>query len=215
MNRLNGPCFLDDTFIDPYLLKSWLYQYIDYRRSEEDGKYSRKISKTFPKHLWEKNIPILEKALTANNEAHEPDYEGNIHLNMANNYYLLLNYPRALHHYKMAQKYKSRFDSKIDEALFYFHFAYSYWQNGEIDEAKAEINRALSIYKSMARGKNIKRYKKQVYILYKYIALFNRWEKKYNKAIKWYRKIIDFAGASRIQIDRARYYQELPIATRN
>ncbi|MCP4136258.1 MAG: hypothetical protein GY754_35135 [bacterium] len=209
MEFIEWAIFLDESFVEPFILKSWIYQYVDLKKKEGQRKLDYKISKYFPTYLWERNIDILERALVANNEGTHPENEGNIHLNIANNYFLLLNYPRAIRHYKEAREYKKNYGSKREEAFFYYHMGYCFWQIGELDDAKEEMRKALNIYESLATGRNLRRYKNQLYLLYKYFALFNRSEEKYTEAINWYQKILDFASRNRVSIDRGRYLQEI------
>ncbi|HPJ36026.1 MAG TPA: hypothetical protein PK358_14400, partial [Spirochaetota bacterium] len=206
--QIEWALFYDDTFIEPYLLKSWIYQYVDLQRKEFGDDIESSIEGFFPKRLWEKNIPILERALNANNEELQPENEGNIHLNMGNSYFLLLNYPRALNHYRLAEKYKKNFGTDIEKALFHFHFGYTLWQNGEIKEAREEITKAYGVYSTLSAGSS-RKYKNQMLTLYRYFALFSRYEGKYREAIRWYRRIIRFAENSGIEIDNARYLQEI------
>lgn len=200
--------FYDDTFIEPYLLKSWIYQFIDLQRKEYGDDIESSIGSLFPQRMWEKNIPLLEKALDVNNEKIHPENEGNIHLNMGNSYYLLVNYPRALYHYRLAQKYKKSFGSDIENVLFHFHYGYTLWQDGEIKEAREEISRAYDIYSRLSGGSAVK-YKQQILILYRYFALFSRYDEKYDEAISWYKKILRHADDTGLEIDRARYLQEI------
>ncbi len=208
-SQIEWALFIDDTFIEPYLLKTWIYQYIDTERKNRDRSDNSAIAKFFPERLWEENIQVLEKALNANSEDLYPENEGNINLNMANNYFLLLNYPRALRHYKEADKYKKYFNSEIEKALFHFHYGYCYWQNGETGAAKAEIEKAYNIYRTLAASAPPKQYANQYLVLYRYFALINRYEEKYDEAINWYQRILDFADSSGISIDKARYLQEI------
>ncbi|MFA5518867.1 MAG: hypothetical protein WDA74_06370, partial [Spirochaetota bacterium] len=208
-NQIEWALFIDDTFIEPYLLKTWIYQYIDTERKNRDRFDNSAIAKYFPERLWEENIQILEKALDANDESLFPENEGNINLNMANNYFLLLNYPRALRHYKEAANYKKLFNSEIEKALFHFHYGYCFWQNGETREARGEIEKSFNIYRTMAASAPPKTYANQYLVLYRYFALINRYEGKYDEAIKWYEEILSFADQNGISIDKARYLQEI------
>ena len=210
MDQLDWALFLDDTFVDPYILKSWIYQFIDLKRNDEAADTAL-INDYFPEYLWERNITLLEKTLTVNNEAKYRENEGNIHLNIANNFFLLSNYPRALSHYREALKYKKSFGSRIEEALFYFHLGYAYWQNGDIRSARNEINKALIIYESLGSGKNLENFKYQIYTLYRYFALFYRMDENYREAIKWYNRLLDFASANKLKVEksRARFLQEI------
>jgi len=207
--QIEWALFIDDTFIEPYLLKTWIYQYIDTERKNRGRSDNSVIGKYFPERLWEENIQILEKALDANNESLYPENEGNINLNMANNYFLLLNYPRALRHYREAARYKQRFNSEIEKALFHFHYGYCYWQNGETEPARAEIQKAYNIYSTLAASAPAKEFANQHLILYRYFALLSRYEGKYDEAINWYQRILTFADSNSISVDRARYLQEI------
>jgi TolB protein len=207
--QIDWALFIDDAFIDPYILKSWIYQFVDSERNTYGDEVKKYAGKFFPEHLWEENLVILEKALNANDEKISPENEGDIYLNMANNYFLLLNYPRALNSYKLAGKYKKKFGSEIENALFNFHLGYSFWQNGEIKAADNEIKKAYDIYRTLSLSGGSEKYKYQFLTLYKYFALFSRYENKYDDAIEWYKKILKFADDNKLEIDRARYFQEI------
>lgn len=207
--QLDWALFLDDTFIEPYILKSWIYQYVDLDRNTFGDEAEKNAGKYFPKHLWEENIAILEKALNANDERVKPENEGNLHLNMANNYFLLTNYPRALNSYIQAEKYKKVFGSDIEKALFHFHLGYSLWQNNEVKAAGIEIKKAYEIYNALSAGMGTEKFKYQYLTIYRYFALFSRYEKNYPEAISWYKKIMKYAEDNKLAIDRARYLQEI------
>ena len=207
LEQINWAVFFDDTFVDPLLLKTWIYQYMDMRRSE--GLYTSVIDKHFPARLLERNIDTLEKALDANDEIKYPQKEGNLYLQMANNYFLLLNYPAALRSYEKVTGFKKKYSSRFEEALLYFHRGYCFWQDGKIREAEIDMSRALDIYRSVALGKNEKKYRNQIYTLYRYFALFSRIDGNYKEALSWYRKILNFSAQYSISVDRARYYQEI------
>ena len=72
VNELDWALFIDDTFIDPYMLKGWVSQYVDLRRRDDlrrtGGRNERLFSEFFPRHLWEANIALYEKALEMNDE---------------------------------------------------------------------------------------------------------------------------------------------------
>ncbi len=207
--QIDWALFIDDTFIEPYILKSWVYQSIDLDRNLSGEDVEKYAGKYFPKHLWEENLVILEKALNANDENTKPENEGDIHLNMANNYFLLLNYPRALKSYRLAEKYKKKFGSDIEKALFHFHLGYSLWQNNETGLADTEIKKAYDIYNSLSAGGGTEKFKYQYLTIYRYFALFSRYEKKYSEAVVWYKKILKFAEDNKLTVDRARYFQEI------
>lgn len=211
MEQISWALFIDDTFIDPVLLQGWIYQYVDLKRKDDDengGRNAGLFNEYFPPYLLEKNIPIYERALESNNEGLYPEKEGNLHLNTGNTYFLLSNYSRAFMHYKLAQKFKKTYGSKIEEALFYYHLGYCYWQNDDIPNARREMEKSLFIYSTLSSGKP-ERFSRQIYYLYRFFALFDRTERKYNESIAWYKKIIDFTDKYGIKIDKARYMQEI------
>ncbi|MGV7929986.1 MAG: hypothetical protein AB2L13_13980 [Spirochaetota bacterium] len=213
VDELDWALFIDDTFVDPYLLKGWVLQYVDLRRGddrrESGGGNESLFARFFPRHLWEGNIRMYEKALEINDEALNPGKEGNLHLNMANSYFLLTNYPRALNHYELAARFKRGFNSRIEEALFYHHLGYCYWQAGRYGRAREELKKTLDIYRTMASGRNVRRYRYQIADLYRFFGLLSRMENDHAQAIAWFNRVLDFAAANRLRIDRARYLQEI------
>ncbi len=213
VEQIDWALFMDDTYVDPYLLKGWVFQYVDLKRKEDQqetgGKKEGVIGDVFPKYLWERNIGIYEKALGINDEKKYPEVEGNLHLNIGNTYYLLSNYPRALRHYEDVLKYKLHFNTEIEEAIYRFHLGFCYWQNDEIEKARDEMNRTLGIYQRLSAKEGASKYKLQIYYLYRYFALFSRMEENYKDAIAWFQKILQYADSNKIKVDRARYVQEI------
>ncbi|HOO71348.1 MAG TPA: hypothetical protein PK926_06260 [Spirochaetota bacterium] len=204
----NWSIFIDDSFVDSFILQCWMYQYLDLKR-ESSADDDTTISRHFPAHLLEKNIPLLEKALEMNSEGRDPDKEGDIHLNLANTYFLLRNYSRSLFHYRKSSELKKRFSSLTEEALFNYHLAYSLWQQGEEKQAAGIMERVLQAYSSTNIAGSGRRNAEQLYLLYRYSALFKRVQGEYAKALDWYGRIIELADRYSLAIDRARYYQEM------
>ncbi len=207
MEHINWALFLDEKFIDSYLLKSWIFQYLDLRRVEGGVDADKIISKYFPKFLLEENLVFLTKAIKINDENINRSSESKLHINLGNSYFILKNYPRSLYHYNKVSELGQGFNSKVEEAIFHFHNGYANWQNGNIPKARLEMKTAYNLYTvnfSNTRNTNF-----QKMIFYKYFAFFNRMDKDYKSAIKWYKKIISFSKKSRIRIDNARYYQEI------
>ena len=204
--------FMDDTFSDAYLLKGWIFQYIDLLRTDEsDGNYNavKTADKYFDKYLFEKARALYLKAVSVNNEKKNPEKEGNLFLNLGNVNFLLMNYSDALSAYKSAQIYKKNYGSKIEEAVFLYHLSYCYWQNGDFAKAKEEMNKVYSVYRSLITSKNRKDYANQLYHIYKYFALFERMDGNYPEAEKWYLRMIDHARKYGIKYDEVRLYQEI------
>jgi len=204
--------FMDDTFSDAYLLKGWIFQYIDLLRADEsDGNFNavKTADKYFDKYLFEKARALYLKAISVNNEKINPDKEGNLYLNLGNVNFLLMNYSEALSSYKSAQIYKKNYGSKIEEAVFLFHLSYCYWQNGDFVKAKDEMNKVYSIYRSLITSRNRKDYAFQLYHIYKYFALFERMDGNYSEAEKWYLRMADHSRKYGIKSDEVRLYQEI------
>ncbi|MBP8081798.1 MAG: PD40 domain-containing protein [Spirochaetes bacterium] len=204
--------FMDDSFSDAYLLKGWIFQYIDLLRLDEsDGNFNavKTADKNFDKYLFEKARALYIKAISANNEKNNPEKEGNLYLNLGNVNFLLMNYSEALSAYKSAQIYKKNYGSKIEEAVFLYHLSYCYWQSGNYSKAKEEMAKVHSVYRSLITSKNRKDYAFQLYHIYKYFALFERMDRNYAEAEKWYQRMIDHAKRYGIKSDEARFYQEI------
>ncbi len=212
MNQVEWANFIDDTFIPSFLLKGWIYQYVDMLRNREvndfDSRYTHLFDEYFPTYLWEQNISIYEKAIKTNDERSKPEQEGNLHLNLANVYFLLNNYPRSLRHFKKASEYKTLFESPIQEAMYHYHFGYCYWHDGDLESARHELQTSLLIYRNLAAG-NTRRYSTEIYNIYRYFALFDITEKNYDRAVTWLRRIMNFAKKNNISIDDARYLQNI------
>ena len=212
VEALNWALFMDDSFSDPYLLKGWLYQYVDYRREYEEQKeypLAKHLAAYFPVNLLEDNIEVYEKALQANNELRYSEKEGNIHLNLGNTYFMIRNYPEAITHYQAASKYKKTFSSKEEEAYFSYHLAYCHYQMGDNKSALNEFKRVIAIFKDISGGKVNRTNVKAFLQVYRYYSLIARLEGDYKNAIKWYNEMLNVAAKYNINIDRARYYQEI------
>jgi len=200
--------FIDDSYVDPYILQSWINQKLDVMREQSSA--SRKaVDRYFPQHLLEKNIPMLEKALAMNNEDSDREKEGDIHLNLGNAYFLLTNYARASYHYGRAAEIKRKFGSPLGEALFNFHRAYCLWQQGDTERAGAVMQKVIAHYESRGGSKPEDDRAGQLFILYRYMALFSRTEGRYAEALAWYDRIIRHCDRYSIEFDRARYKQEM------
>jgi TolB protein len=206
LDQLDWALFMDDTFCDPYLLQGWINQYVDLHRDELKAKNSFRdldaYDDLFPSHLWEQNLLVYQKGLDVNNEVKYPDKEGSLHMNLANTQFLIRNYPAAYEQYTLASKYKKNFGSKKEEALFRYHFGYCQWQNGDLPGAKREMQRVLDIYN--AAGGNRREAAEQRCILYRYLALFERSDKNYGKALSWYAKLLDESSRYKVKTDISR-----------
>ncbi len=214
LRHIDWSLFIDDAFVDAYLLKGWIYQYVDELRVSFPSK-KRIIDAYFPEYLWEKSIPLYEKALAANNENQYPHKEADIHCNVGNIYFLLKNFNLASRHYAKAVEYKKTFSTLKEEALFYYHYGYCLWQQGNYAGAYTSMQQAYSIYKAIAQ-KNESAIANTLYVLYRYFALFERMQGNFEQAIEWYTKALDHCtkfqcgqGQSRVYIEIAECYRKM------
>ena len=213
LDQIAWAIFMDDAFVDPYILQGWVYQSIDNIRKEAEKSNSWKrlgtFNKAFPLYLWEANTAVYLKGIQENDEVRFPDKEGSLYLNLANTNFLLMNYSSALKNYSKAAEYKKGFSSRKEEALFRYHLAYCYWQAGQIDRARSEMSLLLGIYKSMASGESGKQYAEQIITIYKYLALFERSDSRFNEAFEWYRQALADSAKYKVSIDTERIWIDM------
>ncbi|MDH5656803.1 MAG: hypothetical protein OEZ34_12900, partial [Spirochaetia bacterium] len=160
---------------EAYILLSWLYQYIDQRRTTHvkrpiyffekifnyltrtrsarltDGVFYSQIYKNyFPDRLYEENVDLLQSALQFSNEA-TPHETAAVHLNLANNYFNLYNFIKSEEHYAFVNHYVKNFNADVFEsykqkALFHYNYGRSFFQNGKYNDAAENYDAALNIY---------------------------------------------------------------------
>ncbi|MCR9140988.1 MAG: hypothetical protein NXI24_01865 [bacterium] len=190
---------VDPLNVDAYLLQGWLYQYIDDRRSEavqtvptfieniyyyitrsnpatlSDGRfYADLYQNYFPENLYESNVELFRQALQKV-EGEAPDQAtGNLHLNLANNYFKLLNFQRATEHYEKSENYIQRaarknqsapFDNYRRHALFHFNMGRALFYEGRLDEAARRLQKAYDIYDESERKPLHERFSTLNYVL--------------------------------------------------
>jgi len=207
LRHIDWSLFIDDTFVDAYLLKGWIYQYIDELRVRFPSR-KRLIDSYFPEYLWEKSIPLYEKALAANNENLFSQKEADIHCNIGNIYFLLKNFNLASRHFAKAVEYAKAFSTLKEEALFYYHYGYCLWQQGNYAGAYSSMQQAFTIYRAIAQ-KNESAIADKLYVLYKYFALFERMQGNYEKAIEWYKKALEHCVRFQCGESPSRLYIEI------
>lgn len=207
LRHVDWSLFIDDMFVDAYLLKGWIYQYIDELRVLFPSK-KRVIDAYFPEYLWEKTIPLYEKALAANDENIYPQREADIYCNTGNIYFLLKNFNLAARNYAKAIEFKKVFSTLKEEALFYYHYGYCLWQQGNYTGAYSSMQQAYDVYKAIAQ-KNESAIADTLYTMYKYFALFERMRGNYDKAIEWYSKALVQITRFQIGESPSRLYIEI------
>ncbi|HMV41083.1 MAG TPA: hypothetical protein PLS71_13745 [Leptospiraceae bacterium] len=153
--------YANPNYTDAYLLLGWLYQYIDVRKkglvypeNETDSEVFESLyAKFFPYKYLEENISLYSQIL----QFLGPNYENkkalsDIHLNLANNYFLLSNYPKAFTEYQEVENLskfileKNRFENYRQKAVYYFNLARIHVYNGKIKESIPYLKNALELY---------------------------------------------------------------------
>lgn len=197
-DELKWVSYMDEEFLEAYLLQGFIYSFVDVRRQQDGHSYGDVYKKYFPDFLLEQTVSIYRKALRINDETRFPNQEGNFYLNLGNSYYLLRNFPKALSQYQKVLEYKNLFDSPTQEGLFYFHLAYSYWQSGDSKKAEKYLVRVEEIYRDQwnkSQGARRKRLKQTLMRIDQYRAMIKRVQGDYDSAVSLYKKLL-------AQIDR-------------
>ncbi|MCE9500764.1 MAG: hypothetical protein K8R21_09720, partial [Leptospira sp.] len=152
--------FADPQFSDAYQLLGWLYQYIDIvksAKSNPDGipegeYYAAAYLKYFPEKNFEINVEYYRQILDFLGESPNKKILSDLNLNLANNYFLLNNYPRAKDHYQATGKLskfiveKTQFENYKQAALYHFNFARTSIYIADYAKAIEELDIAAKIY---------------------------------------------------------------------
>ena len=160
-NDLQWIIYANPEYTDAYLLLGWLYQYIDIRKNtitfpenEKDAEVFESLyTKYFPYKYLEENIELYSQIL----QFLGPHYENkkalsDIHLNLANNYFLLSNYPKAFNEYKEVENLskfileKNRFENYRQRAVYYFNLARIHVYNDKTKESIPYFKNTLELY---------------------------------------------------------------------
>jgi len=174
-SQLRYILFTEPNDMDAYLLLGWMYQFIDEMRSSRtygeegflfslfngfqrqnrplvtDGKFYKDIYlKFFPEQLYETNIELYRQALSSR-ERIETAHEALLMLNLANNYFKLMNFRNATKFYEKVDQLGKRtgfsfFESHIQKALFHYNYGRSLLYEEKSQEATEQFNRALTLY---------------------------------------------------------------------
>ncbi|MCB1309925.1 MAG: hypothetical protein KDK30_17175, partial [Leptospiraceae bacterium] len=167
--------------VDAYLLLGWLHQYIDERRNVRleiepsyieqvyeyftgtsqqptDGRFYSEIYLIyFPDNLYEGNIELYRQALEKVSGADpEPLQLASLNLNLANNYFKLLNFKRAINHYEEVERLrnvagKSPFNGYAQRALFHFNLGRALFYEDRPAEGARHLLEAYQIYDEFER----------------------------------------------------------------
>ena len=159
---------------DSYLLLGWLQQYVDDRRATNllipdtfltsivqyvtgtksatptDGRLFKTLyDGFFRERLYEANIELYRQALERTKDSAVD--QANLNLNLANNYFKLLNFKNAVEHYNLAANQMRRTDRPlfrdyVQEALFYYNRGRALFYQGSSAGATDDFEKAYSIY---------------------------------------------------------------------
>ncbi len=221
-NELKWIIFADPQYADAHQLLGWLYQYIDIFKStkpspdeESDGEiYADIYAKYFSEKHFEENINLYKQVLDMLGNIPNKKILSDLNLNLANNYLLLQNYPRAKEHYAKVEKYgqniveQIQFENYKQTALFNYNYARSLISMGEYQKAIQYLNKTADIYyeneyyeevgkNPTGLNQNKKRKEKVVYqvnnklvLVYSLLGLAEREAGNYVNAINAYKKAL-------------------------
>lgn len=185
--------YVDPAHVDAYLLRGWLYEYLEYRRglplkrkpsffdrainfvsfttapAESEGDfYANSFDAYFPDRLYEENVDWYRQALDRLAlRGGRPAERAALHLNLANNYFHLLNFQRALENYEIALKLGGRalFNDYRQEAVFHYNRGRSLYYEGRPRQAAAEFQKAYELYEFHERKPLHRQYSDLVFAL--------------------------------------------------
>ena len=167
---------IDALHVDSNLLLGWLHQYIDetkkskvrYKASfigslagagyetEIDGTFYKDIYQIyFPDQYFEKNVELYQQVLEGSKSSGlslSPTAKARLHLNLANNYFALLNFSDAIKNYRktidiFSYQGQAEFEDPKQEVLFYFNFARALIYTEKYQEAISYLKRSYELYK--------------------------------------------------------------------
>ena len=166
---------VDPQYVDAYLLLGWLFQYVDqgkknivkYRANiweritgehsnvEQDKDFYEDIYEIyFPDNYYEENVDLYLKALQRmEGFPSAKESSGHLHLNLANNYFILSNFKEAAKHYRKVllsfddqESSGNRFESRKQEILFYFNFARTLIYENRYEQAIVYLKKCYRLY---------------------------------------------------------------------
>lgn len=158
--NLNWIIFAQPDYADAYLLLGWMYQYIDVRRNtivfpedQRDGEVFESIYyQYFPRKYLEENVELFTQILDFKEHSPNKKLLSDLHLNLANNFFLLNDYQNAQRHYKKVETLSThiiprvQFENYQQKALYLFNYARSFIYNGDTENSISYLTRALDLY---------------------------------------------------------------------
>lgn len=169
--RLMYILYRDSKFVNAYLLLGWVYEYIDGRRnhvqltspgfitglidSRPDAIKDRELHKKiypryFPERLFEENVELYQQALEIVSDDSGLKEKAHLHLNLADNYFELMNYHRAAEEYGYVEDVlkagTALFDNYTERATYYINYGRSLFYEGQFQEASKKFRIAYNLY---------------------------------------------------------------------
>jgi len=213
--------FADPTFTDAYQLLGWLYQYIDIVKTSKNSDeelsdeelYRSQYDKFFPEKHFEENVELYRQILDFLGNSPNKKVLSDLNLNLANNYFLLNNFPRAKEHYDTTKKMgkfivsKAQFENYKQAALFHFNFGRTLVYLSDFENALVELKEAAAIYykheyytaysKTKISGQEtgslnnpLNEAKRKLSLLFALTGLAAMESLEYNQAIGYYKKAL-------------------------
>jgi len=209
---LQWSIYADSSFSDSTILLGWLYQFIDNKRESYfktlsgktlyDKEYFADLYKIyFPDYLYEENIKLFKRSLAFSKTGSNQQSIQSFYLNLANNYFLLNNYPKAAEFYQKIDIDKTsplhyKFETPLQEAQYNFHAGKSFYYISRFKDCDLSLNRALDYYRKLNDAQEENKINsenslgsKQIVIL-KYLALNGADARNYENAIAYYDEIL-------------------------
>ena len=160
--NLKTSIFIDPSNISTYLLKTWLYQYIEEQKKttvyykttlitqligqklnheKEESYYLKYYEDYFPDKYYETNVDQIKKVILNSKNNPIPIIDlSRLYLNLGNYQFILLNFEEALKSYKEVYKVLKKnnnyiFENPVQEKLFYFNFGRALINDGQFEES--------------------------------------------------------------------------------
>jgi len=212
--------FANQDFADSYLMLGWMYQFIDEKkksmvgtinRVKDKDEYEDLYEELFPGYLFEENIKMYKKSLSYFNNAISKNVLVSLHLNIANNYFLLNNFIKTENNYSdVINNIESNFsfNSELQKALFFFHLGKTYYFTDKYDKAIETLQKTWNYYEKMApinvsNRKKLKENQKKREIILKYLAISSDLKGDSSNAIGYYKKILLEQNIAGVEYDRS------------
>ncbi|MCC5816035.1 MAG: tetratricopeptide repeat protein, partial [Leptospira sp.] len=158
--ELNWIIHADPTFTDAYMLLGWIYQYVDISKKRpsypsgeaEIEEFESAYIATFPTNYLEENVELFNQLLEFLGKNANDKTKFDIHVNLANNFFLLNNYQKSKKNFEIAESLsksvikKAAFNDYKKEALFHFNFGRTEIYNGNEAIAIPHFEKAIDLY---------------------------------------------------------------------